>query len=371
MKSGLAGPGRTLQYLLMSLGYALATHKAIYPVTYAMFKQIRGSSRVRKEARLAGNPSYVLDYDERRARLAYTNLKRVDDIIAGKRAIAESFLDDAALGERLILPVLPANARAVLIKLPFRPRGKGRAAFHEECRKRGVDLEYLFPYHYGRDPGASPNAGAAAAQALVLPTYSALREHDLVRLKGVIVDVADRLAGQARHGAAVAVEQRRFLCFRLCYYWLDKASFLAARDSVALLRSHDELPGSAYHLRFGYKTFLIDLRQTREEIYAAFDATGARYKIKKALKSGVVVRPAETSAEKRRFYEFYQAFAREPKRKNKILVLQEKPELDRLAGILCTLGRRGIPGGHRSASFSRGRLSVVQVRRITAPVVRK
>lgn len=125
------------------------------------------------------------------------------------------------------------------------------------------------------------------------------------------------------------VEKRKLLFFTLYYYWMDTEAFFDSKHYISLLRTHDELPEKEYFLRIIYKTFLIDLSKSKEEIYAAFDATGARYKIKKAIKSGVVVKRAETAEEKKKFYNFYQAFVEDPKRKNKILVLQQD-ELDKL-----------------------------------------
>ena len=125
------------------------------------------------------------------------------------------------------------------------------------------------------------------------------------------------------------VERRTLLCFTLNYYWMDTGAFRKSRQYISLLRSHDELPDNEYFLKIPYKTFLIDLSKSKDAIYAAFDYTGARYKINKAFKNGVVVRRAETAAEKQQFHDFYQAFAEDPSRKNKILVLQ-KSELDSL-----------------------------------------
>ena len=125
------------------------------------------------------------------------------------------------------------------------------------------------------------------------------------------------------------VEKRRLFFFTLNYYWMDIEAYRKSPYAISLLRSHDELPQKEYFLKIRYVTFLIDLSKTKEEIYSAFDYTGARYKINKAQKSGVRVKKAETSAEKELFFNFYQTFAEDPKRKNKILVLQEN-ELDRL-----------------------------------------
>ncbi len=128
---------------------------------------------------------------------------------------------------------------------------------------------------------------------------------------------------------SVQCERRKLFFFTLHYYWMNTAAFLKSSHSISLLRSHEELPPKEYFLKIGYKTFLIDLNKTKEEIYSAFDYTGARYKINKAMKHGVIVKKAETIQEKRKFYDFYQAFVEDPKRKNKILVLQ-KHELDLL-----------------------------------------
>ena len=124
-------------------------------------------------------------------------------------------------------------------------------------------------------------------------------------------------------------EKRKLFFFTLHYYWMDKDAYLKSKNYISLLRTHDKLPEKEYFLELVYKTFLIDLSKTKEIIYSTFDYTGARYKINKALKSGVIVKRADTAAEKQQFYDFYQAFAEALKRKNKILVLQRN-ELDKL-----------------------------------------
>ncbi len=137
----------------------------------------------------------------------------------------------------------------------------------------------------------------------------------------------DRLLSSQRND--VQTEIRKLFSLTLNYYWMDTEGFLKSRHSISLLRSHEDLPEKEYFLKISYMTFLIDLSKSKEEIYSAFDYTGARYKINKALKSGIAVKKAETVEEKQKFYNFYRAFAYDPKRKNKILVLQ-KEELDRL-----------------------------------------
>ncbi len=125
------------------------------------------------------------------------------------------------------------------------------------------------------------------------------------------------------------VDKRRLLLITLYYYWLDTEAYLKSGHFVSLLKTYDELSETNYFFKIGYKTFLIDLSKTKEELFSAFDAKGARYPINKTLKSGVIVKRAETGAEKMKFYDFYQDFVEDPRRKNKILVLQ-KHELDTL-----------------------------------------
>ncbi len=51
-----------------------------------------------------------------------------------------------------------------------------------------------------------------------------------------------------------------------------------------MLRPHRHLPKNEFHLRFCYKTFLIDLDKTKEEIYADFDASRRKIQNKKSIK---------------------------------------------------------------------------------------
>ena len=124
-------------------------------------------------------------------------------------------------------------------------------------------------------------------------------------------------------------EKRKLLFFTINYYWMDKESFFRSNKYISLLRTHDELPQNEYQQKINYKTFLVDLSKTKEELFSSFDYKSARYPINRAVKSGVVVKPAEGAAEKREFFDFYQTFIEHPERKNKILALKES-ELEKL-----------------------------------------
>ena len=320
---------KSIKYMLIALAYAYATHKLVYPLTYALVEKARGSYRSIKKCNLTHNEAYSLDFDDMRAKLAYNNMQRLDKIIDKRTAIIKSYMNDTRLSEYLSLPCMPENSSPVLIKLPIRPRQLDREALYSKCKDKGIDLEYLFPYHYLKDPKAHSNSEAATEQAIALPVYSTLTDRDLLKLKSVICDAANCDNSESQDTNVSDVEKRQFSFFTLFYYWLDTKAYLESDERIALLRTHEALPGNQYQLKFCYKTFLIDLGRTKDEIYADFDASGARYKIRKALKCGVVVKPAQSAEEKLKFYDFYQDFVLDPKRKNKILVLQ-KNEIDRL-----------------------------------------
>jgi dTDP-4-amino-4,6-dideoxygalactose transaminase len=176
----------SLKYLLMALGYAYLTHKRIYPLTYAIFRQIRGSSRAEKKLILDNNESYLLDYDDMRAKLAYLNVRRVDTIIRKKLAICSLYLDDMDLPDKIKLPVVPDFVKAVMIKLPFISEKTDRDSVYQQCLDNGVDIEYTFPYWYSNEQNQCPNSEVAARQAMSLPVYSALIVDDCTMIKKVV-----------------------------------------------------------------------------------------------------------------------------------------------------------------------------------------
>lgn len=139
-------------------------------------------------------------------------------------------------------------------------------------------------------------------------------------------------------------EKRKLLFFTLNYYWMDREGFLKSKERISLLRTHDELPQKEYFHKISYQTFLIDLGRSKEELFSALDYKSARYPINRALKSGVDVKLAETPAEKRRFYDFYQSFVAEPQRKNKILTLK-KSELEKLVVFYAVSPEEDFLGG--------------------------
>jgi len=323
------GVWRGVKHMLLGLAYAYATHPKIYPLTYALVKKIRGSYRSAPRCNLTDNRDYSVDFDDRRAKLARLNLQRLGRTIERRREIANAFMNDPLLHEQLIFPRVQEGSRPVPIKLPVRPRGLSRESLYARCKAGGVDLQYLFPYHYLGDRAAESNSRAVMETGMVLPVYSSLKDPDLVQVRSALLAGTKGSSAGRDQISPAHIERRKFSFLALVYYWLDTGAYLASKEPVALLRTHEQLPKHQYHLKFCYKTFLVDLSRSKEEIFSSFDATGARYKIRKAGRSGVKVREAATAAEKLRFYDFYQAFVEDPRRKNKILVLQNN-ELETL-----------------------------------------
>ncbi len=137
------------------------------------------------------------------------------------------------------------------------------------------------------------------------------------------------------------VEKRKLSFLTVYYYWLDKEAYLKSKNYISILRTYDELSENEYFFKIGYKTFLIDLIKSKDEIYSAFDH---KRQINKAIKSGMLIKQAVSYEEKLNFFNFYQKFAEDPKRKDQILVLQ-KNELEKLAIFYAVSAEREYLGG--------------------------
>lgn len=335
----LPGPLVSLRYMLVALAYSYATHPWVYPLTYALFRRIRGCSRSEPKCDVTGqNVSYRYACDDMRAKLACLGMARVDAVAARRREVADFYRRACTGSDRVIFAAVPEGATPALIKFPIRLNGWDRDSFHAHCLRSGIDMAYLLPFHYGTEADC-PNAARAASEAFALPVYGALRKRDLARIRAVLDDRRSFAAEPAHVAASGLVEERRLFGLPIYYYWMDTAAFLESKQFVSLLRTHEELPEHAYDLRIGYKTFLVDLNRSTDEIFAGFDYTRAVCPIKKAAKHGIVIKQAETDREKERYFEFYRSFAEHPKRKGKILVIQ-RHELDFLT-VLYALSPEG------------------------------
>jgi UDP-4-amino-4,6-dideoxy-N-acetyl-beta-L-altrosamine transaminase len=122
------------------------------------------------------------------AALGISQLDRIDDFIERRNVLARRY--DAALADLPIQRpfVRPEDRSAFhlyVIRLPQRAEARHRRIF-EALRERGVGVNlhyipvHLQPYYrrLGFKPGDFPEAEAYGRQALTLPLYAALSEHD-------------------------------------------------------------------------------------------------------------------------------------------------------------------------------------------------
>jgi dTDP-4-amino-4,6-dideoxygalactose transaminase len=178
---------KTLKFALLPFAYRYGTHRLSYPLSYALFPQVRGGSRSEARCDLGPeNESYHLSYDDLRAKLAWCSLQRVSETIALRRQVTDLYRREIAAAG-IDSPVVRDGNRAAMVKYPIRV--KNRQAFYDRCVAKGVDLGFLFQFHYsGSAP--CPNAEAAAREGIGLPVYGALRENDLRLVKEAVMQGA-------------------------------------------------------------------------------------------------------------------------------------------------------------------------------------
>ena len=191
----MPGPFQSLRYMLVALAYSYATHKWVYRTTYALFRRIRGCSKSEPAYDLTGqNPSYLLGCDEMRAKVAYLGMKRLAGTLSRREKIVDFYREITSGNERIIAPVIPDGCKAALLKFPIRLDGFDRDFFYARCLAKGVDIGFLFPFHYQGADDDCPNARAAASQAMSLPVHGALGRGDLDRIKNALADEKSYLA---------------------------------------------------------------------------------------------------------------------------------------------------------------------------------
>lgn len=113
------------------------------------------------------------------ASMAFDNLRRIEGIISRRLDIAARYAAGLADLPGLHLPTLRPDTRPSLMRYPVRVDGLPKAAFHERCLARGLDLG--FTYNYSCDPGC-PDAVRAAKEVVNLPIYGSLREAEVGRV---------------------------------------------------------------------------------------------------------------------------------------------------------------------------------------------
>lgn len=194
---------QSVGYTLLPLAYRYATHPLVYRLTYALFRRIRGCSGSGPHCDLGeGNDSYRLAFDDRRAKLAWLNLKRAPRTLALREEVCRFYRGAVAESGRLEGPVLPARASAALVKFPVRLKEGDRRRFYDRCVARGFDPSFLFPFHFRDDRHPCPNAETAAREAMALPVYSALSRGQLQKVQRILAEEGRRAPVAATGGDA-------------------------------------------------------------------------------------------------------------------------------------------------------------------------
>jgi len=104
--------------------------------------------------------------------------------------------------------------------------------------------------------------------------------------------------------------KRRIFGLQIWDYWFDDKQFINTKSSLSILRSDKKLRKKYYSFKLLEKTYKIDLRQDKKEIFSKFKKKSAQYSIKKAKKCGVKIIIANTKEEKMKFRQFLDGFAK-------------------------------------------------------------
>ena len=90
--------------------------------------------------------------------------------------------------------------------------------------------------------------------------------------------------------------------------WFEKNKFLSSTWSITALHTNEILEKNEYDFQQIAKTFVVDISESKEEIFSKFDYKSARYAINKAIKDGVTVHIVQTDEERMQYWEFQKEF---------------------------------------------------------------
>ncbi len=93
--------------------------------------------------------------------------------------------------------------------------------------------------------------------------------------------------------------------------WFDSELYEISNSSIVALHTNDELGKESYNFRLITQTFLLNISEDIDKIFAKFDYKSARYAINKAIREGVVVKKAIEKKELEQYMEFQKTFCKE------------------------------------------------------------
>ncbi len=101
---------------------------------------------------------------------------------------------------------------------------------------------------------------------------------------------------------------RKKMFFNIHDVWFDLIKYHESKYLIKILHTNKIIDN--YSIIIKEKTFTIDLSQDIDVILSNMDKKSAQYPISKALKSGVYVSKAESETELRKYFNFFDDFAK-------------------------------------------------------------
>ena len=90
--------------------------------------------------------------------------------------------------------------------------------------------------------------------------------------------------------------------------WFDISSYLNSKYAITALHTNDIICKSEYDFKLNSKTFLLDISEDIEDIFAKFEYKSARYAIKKSIKDEVRISRVTKPDEIKQYMEFQKKF---------------------------------------------------------------
>lgn len=183
-----SGPASLKEFLKL-FAYKAVTLPFVYPAFIRRFIRRHGLSADDGTLRPVKNHLYTEELSRPQAAVALRNLRRIDRIIARRRAIAEAYWKGLEGVAGIEMPRPRPGTEPSLMRFAFRVLSMSRDNFHAACLKRGLDLGLGGSYSCSPD---CPRAVEAASRTLNLPFNSNLSDRQVRTVIGIIRTVTER-----------------------------------------------------------------------------------------------------------------------------------------------------------------------------------
>jgi dTDP-4-amino-4,6-dideoxygalactose transaminase len=161
------------------------------PWLYRLFHNVKFRWRGRftddsAELSNSAGPFYTDRLGEWQAAILLQQLARLDELIAGRRALYAEYLERLRGAVGYSLPPADARSEWAPIRFPILARGD-KLAFYRRAAERGVD--FAFSFTFIASPPAFGKSHALANSVLDLPFYERLSARELERVAGVLKQI--------------------------------------------------------------------------------------------------------------------------------------------------------------------------------------